>query len=426
VAAQAGILFPDPSAGWAYTFEGDADSFGNAQQTEALDGTWAHFDADRWDGSAPGDGPLAPPGPPSPGGVGAFGGGASGPTYLRIQDTGDPTAHGFDDPSNRKIYFTHDLTDDIPQLDTQVLDHGITISFRARLATDGPLDDQFPEAAAPAPWPAGGKGYPIANSGRAMFNVYQEGRPGRDNDVVGFALITGGEAGEFGIPTGGLIMNNLVGNTPSSAIDTTDPGTINVRPVSDGDLTDWREFWITIRPDPTGTGTHQVDVYMDGGGGRSSFSITAGTNTDVSAGAHLAMGLSSGTRFGAFDIDFFSVQSGIFIPPSPKGDLDIDGDVDFDDIPSFVLGLTEPAVYLSTIGVAPSVRGDIDGDGDLDFDDIPGFVALLGGTGPLQSVPEPATVALAWLLVASGAWPARRRRRHGCALTTVHGSNISA
>ncbi|MFV2068535.1 MAG: hypothetical protein ACC645_16315 [Pirellulales bacterium] len=412
-ATDAGILYPDPPDGWAYTYEGAADDFGDAQGFNALDGVWDHSHSDWWDGSAPGDGPLSPPGPPMPGGVGAFGGGEDGPTYLRIQDTGDPTVHGFPDPSNRKLYFTHDLAPDIPDLDLQVMDNGITISFRTRLATDGPLDDQYPEAAAPAPWPAGGKGYPIANSGRAMFNVYQEGRPGDDNEVLGFSLLTGGEAGEFGIPTGGLIMNNLVGDEPISAIDTTDPGVINIREVSDADLIDWREFWITIRPDPTGKGTHQVDVYMDGGGGRSSFPITAGRNTDVAPGASLAMGLSSGTRFGAFDVDFFSVQSGIFIPPSPTGDMDIDGDADFDDIPGFVLGLTEPAVYLSTIGVAPNVRGDTDGDGDLDFDDIPGFVIILGGTGTLESVPEPSTLVMACLLSAGCALLVVRGRRHG-------------
>ena len=68
-----------------------------------------------------------------------------------------------------------------------------------------------------------------------------------------------------------------------------------------------------------------------------------------------------------------------------KGDMDCDGDVDFDDINDFVLGLNSPADYESMYGIPPSVKGDIDMDGDQDFDDISGFVGILSGGGD----PEP-------------------------------------
>ena len=60
------------------------------------------------------------------------------------------------------------------------------------------------------------------------------------------------------------------------------------------------------------------------------------------------------------------------------GDLDCDGDVDFDDIEPFVLALSDPAAYELAYPGCPLPNADTDGDGDVDFDDINPFVALLG------------------------------------------------
>lgn len=81
--------------------------------------------------------------------------------------------------------------------------------------------------------------------------------------------------------------------------------------------------------------------------------------------------------------------------PFINGDMDCDGDVDFDDIEFFVLGLTNPTAYETAMGLSAAMKGDIDDNGKLDFDDIPGFVNLLRQS--LHAVPEPAT----WALVAS-------------------------
>jgi hypothetical protein len=100
----------------------------------------------------------------------------------------------------------------------------------------------------------------------------------------------------------------------------------------------------------------------------------------------------------------------ITIAESLLGDSDCDGDVDFDDIDDFVLGLNNPQAYEDIFGVPPELKGDIDGDGDLDFDDIDDFVGILSGGSlhSLQSVPEPCGIA--WVLVACLGVAAYQRR----------------
>lgn len=83
---------------------------------------------------------------------------------------------------------------------------------------------------------------------------------------------------------------------------------------------------------------------------------------------------------------------------SLTGDMDLDGDADFDDIAPFVLGINDPDAYESNLGVPSAWAGDTDGDGDLDFDDIAGFVVILGGGAGDAAVPEPSSLVL---LVAS-------------------------
>jgi len=80
------------------------------------------------------------------------------------------------------------------------------------------------------------------------------------------------------------------------------------------------------------------------------------------------------------------------------GDMDRDGDVDFDDVQPLVLALTSPGSYEQMYGVAAALHGDVDDDGDLDFDDIDEFVQLLvvPSTSFRHTVPEPDGQALAW------------------------------
>jgi len=404
--ARAGVAFSEtPPGGWDYTFEGSSDAFGTGEFT-ALDGTWSHDEGDRWDGSAPGSG--------APGGVDALVDGNT--TFLRIQDPGDPTVYGIPNPSNSRVHFGHDIRATLGNVDAAVLDNGITLSFRARLAiddpndpTDPPLDDVYDEDTPPTtdPWPTTGKGYEVYGGGRGMFGVSQMRSSGFEGQIS-FSMIKSDEGSEFGLASGGLTMNNLTDNATPLAVNTNDPGTKNVVEIDDAALVDWREFWITIVEDEdddpaTATDTHRVDIFMDGSGARNSFYVTEAIQQNeilYGGSAFLLFGMNSESRWGAMDVDFYSFKSGLFYP-GPPGDMDFDGDVDFDDIGDFVLGLNNPALYESTHSVPPEYRGDIDGDGDADFDDIQPFVNILtnpGQSGSGKMIPEPTTLALVFVV----------------------------
>lgn len=79
------------------------------------------------------------------------------------------------------------------------------------------------------------------------------------------------------------------------------------------------------------------------------------------------------------------------------GDMETDGDVDFDDIAAFVLALNEPATYEADYGLPPVMMGDTDNNGRNDFDDIGVFVDILT-TAPIggiaATIPEPSAIAL--------------------------------
>lgn len=78
-----------------------------------------------------------------------------------------------------------------------------------------------------------------------------------------------------------------------------------------------------------------------------------------------------------------------------EGDMDLDGDQDFDDIEPFVQAMMSPVSYESMFLVSSTFNGDIDGDGILDFDDIDDFLAALTASAEgTHAVPEGSSIEL--------------------------------
>ena len=85
----------------------------------------------------------------------------------------------------------------------------------------------------------------------------------------------------------------------------------------------------------------------------------------------------------------------VFVAGTPTiGDMDFDGNIDFDDISGFMLALTNESEYFGIYGVRAEIHGDTDRSGFHDFDDIDGFAAIMSNDAPdsaLRAVPEPST-----------------------------------
>lgn len=122
------------------------------------------------------------------------------------------------------------------------------------------------------------------------------------------------------------------------------------------------------------------------------------------------------TIIGNVDVDDSHTLVGIEFLGWLQGDMDRDGDQDFDDIDDLVQALNDPAQYEIDKGIPARVNGDQDEDNDLDFDDIPGFVNILSAgqaaDGAGVNVPEPAGWGLAAVGFALLAYVCRRRHRH--------------
>lgn len=315
----AGVAYPDPPGGWKYTYNGDKDTAGDPDSGfTSLDGTWSHDNgSDQFDGSKLGGTIVA-----GDFGVGNSPGGVmtiteGGVTFLRMQDPGNPSQYGFPDPpSNRKLFFGHDITTD-GAADT-VLDDGVTLTFRARIPTPkkttGPLDKLYRDgqsASGPQPYPDAGDGYLVSDGGKGNVTIKQAA-----GGAVAFALTLPDDT-FGGSPTGtkaafsGLSMNRLNGPAVSGAIDFDDPGTFIGVTL---DPTEWHEFWIVVRKDPSGVGTHQVFVFVDGSKDPSVFSVTAGDGSDFSGVSYVSIGGSRTAENWALDLDFIAFKPGLEFP----------------------------------------------------------------------------------------------------------------
>jgi hypothetical protein len=250
----------------SYMYDGDV-------ACGCLDCTWDHDNgSDAWDGSGIGAG--------NPGGASALV--EDGVTFLRIQDIGDPRSLGIADPSNRKVYLTHA---------TSVGLDGATLACAIRVATSAPLDNQV----SGDPWPAGGIGYHIRDNGKGMFGISD------GTQIISFSLAKAGEIA--GIDVDSLVMNNLVGTSPSGDVDSGDAATA-VNSLAIADATAWNTFVINIAAG--GAGTHVVTISANGGD-PVSFDVTSGTGTEGSS-PNITVGSSGTGGTTAFDVDYIAVQ----------------------------------------------------------------------------------------------------------------------
>jgi hypothetical protein len=245
------------------------------------------------------------------------------------------------------MIFGHDIASDAAfSGSTAVIDNGITISFRARLATaaTGPLDNVFPEGgtsiANTVSWPEDGLGYDVHTGARGMFMISQTSATGSFNQM-GFSLLDEDTVvveelqGNVGNKRG-LVMNSRAVGPSGGSPETNEatPTTANVFEISDDELDDWQEFWITVQKlaAPVDGNTHEVNVYHNGSIAPETFQIILSLENEFDGSAFLGMGLSSDTRQGAFDVDFFAYKEGVIAPtlepPALAGDYNDDGNVD--------------------------------------------------------------------------------------------------
>ena len=291
---QGGGDFSSPVGGWNYEFNGDVDP---------ISVEWTHDNgSDAWDESDFSSG--------APGGAEILDDGIE--NFLRMQDTGDPRSHGFGDPSNRKFYFIKDLTNVLSDGYSPLVD-GITMNFRARVPVPGndlPLDDHHSSDGSKTDWTETGDGYAIHDGGKGSFSI----RDSLSGQLISFAISTEsvGPGGDFSGGEG-LTMNRLNGINTSTDVDSNDSsGEENLLPI---EPRVWNNFWITIEEDDSETGTHKVDIYLNGSNTPTSYYVTSGNGSDASY-TYIAMGLGATPQSGAVDIDFFNIKEGIEVPTS--------------------------------------------------------------------------------------------------------------
>ncbi|HKQ39135.1 MAG TPA: immunoglobulin domain-containing protein, partial [Verrucomicrobiae bacterium] len=292
VVAQLSIRAPNtsiyltPPGGWTYRFNGDAiATLGSA----ALDGTWNHDNgSDAWAGDWRGvDNPPA-------GGLSITNG------ILTMEDVVVSGANN----DNRRLYFTHVLSQDTLTNANTILSDGVTFTFRARLTP--PTDPLVELTNAP-------NGFINVADGKGMIGMRQSGSSGM---IISFSLNMASEDTNattmYDFPAAGLHMNNLNGNVRTDRVDPGEAGTVNVFPI---DPTAFHEFWITVQDNGSDPGTHRVSVYADGSTNAAIFNVTAGIGADGSPITnYMAIGLPSAVQRGAFDLDWVGYKQGVHIP----------------------------------------------------------------------------------------------------------------
>lgn len=297
ISLSAQVNYAPPPGGWSYAYECDTVA---TEANAALDGTWMHENlSDDWAGDIIGEGP--------PGGVSLLTEGST--SYIRLQDCGDPRDFGWPEPSNRKISFLRFIHKDGLNAAQTILDDGMTLAFRARISTGDPLDSLYANNATEVvPWPAEGNGYYVHDGGVGNFSVRQQ-----YGGYIGFTLaLTTDHVYLAAANKQGLLMNTLNGSEITGDVSLGQGGIMNILELDD--LTVWHEFWIAIYAG--GTGTHIVQIWVDGAEEPQKFEVTAGGGSfaaGVKSYIQMAVGNTS-LQDGAFDADYFYYKEGAYKP----------------------------------------------------------------------------------------------------------------
>jgi hypothetical protein len=311
------LMYDPPAGGWDYYYDPQVNDVIDNAPDAALDGNWTHTNgSDEWDGTEIGDG--------APGGISLITEGDT--TFIRIQDTGDPRDYEFTDPSNRKIYLGHLITADLTGGEEQeLLFDGVTLIFRMRIPTTGLIDEIHPPGGSgPDPYPAGGDGYLNNYGGKGNVTISQS----TPYQAISFNLHTldsdiDDDATAL-LDADGLNINKTNGTEAIGDVsyEGADYSSVNgsanilaLNPIQ------WHEYWITILPAESGDGTHEVKIYLDGNLQAETFIVTAGTGSEFSGQATLAIGCGSTTQHGAMDLDFVGYKYGAFAPTGATGIL---------------------------------------------------------------------------------------------------------
>ncbi len=155
--------------------------------------------------------------------------------------------------------------------------------------------------------------------------------------------------------------------------------------------------------------TAGVDIQA-GAGTVINFNLSDGDNGCCGAPIGTSLWFPDSSQNGLVDPANISF-GGVEVWVHARGDMNLDGQIDVDDINPFIQALSAAAAYESAFGLSGVVLGDFSGNGLVDVDDINPFIAALqgggGGSFSASSIPEPATISL----LAVGATALIRRRR---------------
>jgi len=310
--------------GWDYKYDANPgeDAAGTGGWT-ALDGTWNHDnDSDNWDGS--GLRTAIPGGLEIQTDIGKHPEAENtGASYLRIQNPGLPSNHGYAD-WNRKIWLAKDLA--AIGATNDFLDNGIfkmQVKWRLSTSTDNEAIDEIslPDRFGPKKaWPVYGDGYNIHGSGKGMITLHQVdsdlgSKDQKAGKQIGFSLMQIDER------IGALVMNDLAhtnGNLSQQNVDFRegDPSyskLFHKNIVYFEGVDDWHTFDISIVADKKSIGTHNITVLIDKMDSVS-FAVTAGSENDGGTDVeykdknYIAIGMGNSIDAGAFDLDYLYVD----------------------------------------------------------------------------------------------------------------------